>query len=118
VTNEITAAMDILPGEEIVGVYPLTSSGRGGLQISDTDRNGNATTCAYDAQDRLTRITDQVGLAITLAYGGGGQFSTITDPAWRVTTVSHDGACNVTRITNPDGNQRDFASGATHELTA
>jgi YD repeat-containing protein len=72
-----------------------------GLQTSVTDRNGNATTYAYDPQIRLTTITDPVSQVTTFAYSGS-VLSTITDPAGRVTQLSHDSAGNLTGMTYGD----------------
>ena len=48
-----------------------------GLQTSIVDRNGNETTFAYDASDRLISITDPAGLVTTLSY------------SWSITQYHH-----------------------------
>ncbi|MCG8434279.1 MAG: hypothetical protein MJA83_09640 [Gammaproteobacteria bacterium] len=78
-----------------------------GLQTSVVDRNGNATTYAYNTESRLTSITDPADLVTTLVYTGG-RLSSITDPASRVTAFEHDADGNLIKITDPDGTARQF----------
>ena len=79
------------------------------------DRNGNTTSFAYDADDRLTSVTDPVGLVTTLFYSGG-LLTSIVDPANRLTQFGHDGAGNLTTITDPDGLSRSFGYDSRHRL--
>jgi RHS repeat-associated protein len=96
-----------------------------GQEVSEADRNGNATDYAYVASGQpgagsLKTITDPVGLVTTLAYDGSGYLSTITDPAGRVTTVTVDSGGNLTEIVDPDGatTQYGYATPADHLATS
>ncbi|MBI4342102.1 MAG: hypothetical protein HY599_01900, partial [Candidatus Omnitrophica bacterium] len=87
-----------------------------GRQTAEIDRNGNATTYASDAQDRLAAITDPAGLVTTFTYTGG-RLMRITDPAGRATQFLHDAQGNLLQITDPDGAVRTFAyAPGTHRL--
>ena len=88
-----------------------------GLQVAKIDRNGNTTTYAYDAQERLISITDPVGKGITLAYTGNN-LATVTDPAGRVSTFSHDADGNMTQVTFPDTTSRSFGYDNRHVMTS
>ena len=87
-----------------------------GLMTAVIDRNGNTTSYAYDAQDRLETITDPANLVTTLVYGGDGKLDTVTDPAGRVTTFVHDGTGDLTCIIDADLTERDFAYDARHRV--
>ena len=86
-----------------------------GLQTSIVARNGNTTSFAYDANDRLVSVTDPVGLVTTLSYSGG-LLTSIVNPANRLTQLGHDGAGNLTTITDPDGTSRSFGYDSRHRL--
>jgi RHS repeat-associated protein len=88
-----------------------------GLQTARVDANGNATTCDYDAEDRLSRITDPVGQEVVFQYSGG-RLASIADPAGRVTTFAHDAAGNLTAATGPDGTVSGFSYDSNHMLIA
>ena len=88
-----------------------------GLQTAVVDRNGNATTYAYDADGRLMTVTNPAGLLTRLTYVGG-TLSSVLDPAGRTTTFQYDAPGNLTRITYPDGASESFAYDARHHLTA
>ena len=88
-----------------------------GLQTATIDRNGNTTTYAHDAQERLISITDPVGKVTTLAYSGSN-LSSVTDPASRVTTLAHDADGNMTQVTFPDTTTRSFGYDGRHLMTS
>jgi YD repeat-containing protein len=48
--------------------------------VSETDRNGNALTMAYNSKGQLESITDSAGRKMTFAYNSGGQVETAKDP--------------------------------------
>ncbi len=89
-----------------------------GLMTAVTDRNGNATTYAYDVGGRLTGMTDPVGQSWTLAYDGNGMVQSITDPATRTTAFAHDTQGNLTQIIKPDGQSITYAYDPQHRLSA
>lgn len=84
---------------------------------SVADRNGNATSYAYDAQGRLMSITDPVGLVTALAYAGS-YLASVTDPANRTTSFSHGASGDLLSVTFPDGSTRSFDYDSQHYLTA
>ncbi len=94
-----------------------------GREVSEADRNGNATTYAYvasgPAAGALQTMTDPVGRVTTLAYDASGHISTITDPAGRVTTLTVDSGGNLTRAVDPAGDvtQYGYATPANHRIT-
>jgi RHS repeat-associated protein len=82
------------------------------------DRNSNTTTYAYDAEDRLFRLTDPVGLVTVLAYDTNGRLSTVIDPAGRVSRFTQDVRGNLVRIDYPDDTFERFEYDDRHLLTA
>ena len=88
-----------------------------GMQTAKLDRNGNTTTYAYDAQERLISITDPVGKVTSLVYTGN-HLASVTDPANRVTTFSHDVDGNLARATFPDSTARSFGYDSRHLMTS
>ena len=84
-----------------------------GMQTAKLDRNGNTTTYAYDAQERLISITDPVGKVYS-----SNTLSSVTDPASRVTTFAHDANGNMTRVTLPDTTTRSFGYDNRHLMTS
>jgi len=102
-------------------VVQYDSSGR---EVSETDRNGNATTYAYvpagqPGAGSLKTITDPVGLKTTFAYDGSGKLSAITDPAGRATTITIDANGNLTKIVDPDAAavQYGYSTPSNHRIT-
>ncbi len=87
------------------------------MQTAKLDRNGNTTTYAYDAQERLISITDPVGKVTSLVYTGN-HLASVTDPANRVTTFSHDVDGNLARATFPDSTARSFGYDSRHLMTS
>ena len=94
-----------------------------GREVSEADRNGNATAYAYvaagPAAGALQTVTDPVGLVTTLAYDASGRLSTVTDPAGRVTRFTVDASGNLTGVTDPDGavTGYGYATPANHRVT-
>ena len=88
-----------------------------GLQTSLVDRNGNTTTYAYDASDRLISITDPANLITTFTYTGG-LLSAVTDPAGRTTSFTHNAQGDLAQITFPDTATRIFGYDNRHLMIA
>ena len=97
-----------------------------GTLQSITDRNGNAITFTYNAQDNLTTVTDAFARTLRLTWSGdrltsvtdpidrtwsyrytGGRLAGITDPAGHTATFTYTGGL-LTRITKPDGAYRQY----------
>jgi RHS repeat-associated protein len=105
------------------GTYTFTRTREGigytfsaaGVLQSAVDRNGYATTFAYDGSGRLTTVTDPAGRTLTLAYAGTHVVS-VTDPAGRTESFSYDAAGNLVTATDPAGGQTSFAYDANHLL--
>lgn len=90
-----------------------------GHLLTETDRYGNALTCAYNAANQLTRITDDAGRSIDLTYAtdGSGRVTQASGPMG-VVSYHYDDNGNLTRVTNLDGKDWTFAYDASHQLTS
>ena len=75
-------------------------AGSSGRLESVTDRNGNATTLAYNASGALETITDPAGRTIKLAYNGEGLVESATDPMKHVVKYTYEGG-NLATVTQP-----------------
>jgi YD repeat-containing protein len=93
-----------------------------GQEVTDADRNGNATTFAYNsdgttntitdpegrltnftyAAEQLQKITDSAGRSYNYGYTGT-QLTSYTDALGKVTTYAYDSSNNMTQVTDPDG---------------
>ncbi len=74
-------------------------SGAGRLE-SVVDRNGNATTLAYDEAGRLKTVTDPAGRQLVFAYNVGGQVESVEDPMGHLVKYGYE-AGNLTSVTMP-----------------
>jgi RHS repeat-associated protein len=98
---------DILSGSEGAG-YTLTLpdqtkykfSGSTGRLESVTDRNGNATTLAYNGSGHLETITDPAGREIKLAYNSEGLVESAEDPIKHVVKYTYESG-NLKSVTQP-----------------
>jgi RHS repeat-associated protein len=90
----------------------------GGRLESVVDRNGNATTLAYDEAGRLKAITDPAGRQLAFAYNGGGQVESVTDPMGHVVKYAYEGG-NLTAVTPPgeESPRWQFKYDASHRIT-
>ncbi|GEM_PF-1317850 len=86
-----------------------------GRMTRRTDRNGNATTYRYDAQDRPVVIVGPAGRETRLRYASG-RLAALTDPAGRTTTFVHDAAGDLVGVTLPDGARLRFTYDTRHRL--
>jgi len=117
-------SQDTLSGSESSG-YTLTLeiqtvyrfSGAGRLE-SVTDRNGNATTLAYNSSGNLEKITDPAGRAIKLAYNAEGLVESAEDPMKHVVKYTYEGG-NLASVTQPGESalRWQFKYDGSHELT-
>ncbi len=118
-------AQDVLSGSESAG-YTLTPAsqgkykfaGAGGRLESVTDRNGNATTLAYNEAGRLATITDPAGRTIKLTYNGEGLVESAEDPMKHVVKYAYE-AGNLKSVTQPAeaGLRWQFKYDGSHEIT-
>ena len=73
-----------LPNQEVF------SFSKEGHLVSETDRNGNATTLTYNESGQLTTITDPAGRKIKLAYNGEGLVESAEDPMKHVVKYTYE----------------------------
>ncbi|WZP01264.1 discoidin domain-containing protein (plasmid) [Isosphaeraceae bacterium EP7] len=96
-----------------------------GREVSETDRNLNATTYNYvpagqPGAGSLLSAVDPVGLRTTLAYDAvTGRLKSVLDPAGRTTTITLDSSNNLTRVVDPDGatSTYSYATPSDHLMT-
>ncbi len=62
----------------------------------------DVTTNAYDALNRLTRVTDPNAGQVNYGYNGLDQLTSVTDPRSLVTSYSYDGLNNLNQQQSPD----------------
>lgn len=87
----------------------------GGRLLSETDRNGNATTMTY-AGGNLTQVTEPVGRHLTFTYNPDGTVATATDPAGHVVTYGYT-VGELTSVIDVGGATTHFTYGTDHQLT-
>jgi RHS repeat-associated protein len=98
---------DVLSGSSSAG-YTLTLesqtvykfNGSTGRLESVTDRNGNATTLAYNGSGNLETITDPAGRKIKLAYNSEGLVESAEDPMKHVVKYMYESG-NLKSVTQP-----------------
>ena len=76
-------------------------AGATGRLESVTDRNGNATTLAYNGSGTLEAITDPAGRKLTLAYNAKGLVESATDPMKHVVKYEYDAEDDLKSVTQP-----------------
>ncbi len=89
-----------------------------GRQTAVVDRNGNATTYAYDAAGRLASLTYPGQATFTVSYDAAGRLAGLTDAAGRTTEFQVDAAGDLRLVRNPDTTTRAFTYDADHRLTS
>ncbi len=75
---------------------------RAGREIERRDRNGNATTYAYDERGRLARIGAVEGRSLRLRYGDRGRLVEIADAGARC-SYEYDASGRLATVTDSDG---------------
>jgi RHS repeat-associated protein len=93
-------------------------AGANGRLESVTDRNGNATTLAYESKGRVETITDPAGRTITLSYNAEGFVESAKDPMGHVVKYAYEGG-NLKSVIEPGemGARWQFKYDASHEIT-
>ncbi len=101
-----------LPSQQ---TFHFSSSGR---LLSESDRDGNATTLTYSEAGHLETITDPVGRTIKLKYNGEGLVESTEDPMKHVVKYTYEGG-NLKSVTQPGetGLRWQFKYDSSHELT-
>lgn len=127
------------------GTYALTynKSGEkltftsGGFLTSDADKNGNALSLLYNADDTLASITDTAGRVTTFQYQNGvisqytdpsgrhevysyasGNLSQTSDPNGGVTIYTYDSSNRLTRLQSAGGSYLDFGYDTSNRVTS
>jgi RHS repeat-associated protein len=118
-------SQDTLSGSAEAG-YTLTLAdqtkykfnGSSGRLESVTDRDGNATTLAYNEAGRLETITDPAGRKMTLTYNSEGLVESAKDPMGHVVEYTYESG-NLTSVTEPGEEKArwQFKYNGSHELT-
>ena len=86
---------------------------------AQVDRNGNATTLAYDAAGRLSAVTDAYGRTMTLAYDTNNRVQTTTDPLGHVTHFAYSPfGAGLLQITDPLGNAIQYQYDSLYRATS
>ncbi|TSD68343.1 RHS repeat-associated core domain-containing protein [Aeromicrobium piscarium] len=88
----------------------------GGFLLRNEDRNGNALTYAYGANNRVASVTDAAGRVTSYEYTGV-RVSTITDPAGRVFEFGYDDDQRLTSVKGADGATRHYGYDDSGRLT-
>ncbi|MBM9462208.1 RHS repeat-associated core domain-containing protein [Aeromicrobium sp. YIM 150415] len=88
----------------------------GGFLLRNEDRNGNALTYAYGANNRVASVTDAAGRVTSYEYTGV-RVSTITDPAGRVFEFGYDDDQRLTSVKGADGATRHYGYDDAGRLT-
>ena len=112
--------------EESSGVFHLTEKdqtvyhfGTGGRLDSVEDRNGNASTLAYDPQGRLSTVTGPAGRSLTFAYTSpisATLVSQVTDPAGRTLGFTYNVSGELAMVTDVRGYTTTYTYDAGHRL--
>ena len=89
-----------------------------GRLLSEADRNGNATTLAYNTGKQLETATDPVGRKLTFAYNGEGFVESVKDPMGRTVKYAYEGG-NLASVIEPGETLAtwQFKYDGTHRLT-
>jgi RHS repeat-associated protein len=93
--------------------YNFTAAG---FLSNSKDPNNNATTLAYDGNNRLTSVIAQGGATFTLAYDGNGRLTTVTDPLGAVVTYGYHAGGDLVSATRPASGVEQYSYN-NHRLT-
>ena len=97
----------------------VLSFNEGGQLVSETDRNGNALTMAYDGKGQLESVSDAAGRKLSFAYNGEGQVESVTDPMGHAVKYTYEGG-DLATVTQPgEASLRwQYKYNSAHELTS
>lgn len=93
--------------------YRFSSAGQ---LLSESDRNGYATTLAYDGSGQLTTVTDPAGRALTFSYDASGRLAGVSDPTSRQVSFSYQPSGDLGGITDVANGVTSFTYDASHLL--
>lgn len=108
-------------------IYTLTSLdgskeifNSNGYLIAMVDRNGNQTTIAYDAANRITSVTDASGRVLTFNYASAGTrtVQSISDSVGTVASYTYDQASRLLQVRYADGSAFNMTYDANGLITA
>jgi RHS repeat-associated protein len=81
----------------------------GGYLTKRIDHNGNTTTVAYDASNRITSVTNAANRMLTFNYTGSSRLVTsIQDSTGVIATYTYGASSTLTRVTYADGSQLNY----------
>jgi RHS repeat-associated protein len=94
----------------VSATFPDGTSARFGYNlldlISTTDRLGQVTQLAYDAQRQLVKVVDPLGQITQYSYTQSGKLASITDPNGHSTSTTRDIQDRITSKTFADGTRQ------------
>ena len=105
------------------GTYTLTQKDRSKLNfnasgqlISEVDKDGYATTLAYDGSNHLHSVTDSSGRSLVFTWTGT-HITGLADSAGRSVFYAYDSSGNLQQVTDIGGGVTTFAYDSSHHLT-
>lgn len=81
---------------------------KSGQLLSKTDKNGNAITYGYDANQRLVSISNDFFQSLTLDYNATGRVKAVTDQAGRTWFYSYSNDGELISVTDPLGHEQTY----------
>ena len=95
-----SVADTIVPGTDAVTVNTYDAVGNG---LTVTEPDGNTTTTAYDADNRVVTQVNAAGDTTTTTYDAAGNVATVTSPNLDVTTNTYDSLNRPIQVSDSDG---------------
>jgi YD repeat-containing protein len=91
-----------------------------GNLIAILDRNGNATTVAYDTSGRLSVVTDPASRTMTFTYGGSfpNLATSVTTSVGVSYSYSYDTSGRLVQVTKPDSTTVTYTYNSLSQITA
>lgn len=93
-------------------IFTFNASGQ---LTTESDRDGNVTTLAYDSEGQLETVTDSSGRKLSLSYSGN-RIVGVTDPIGRTVSYGYDSAGNLVDVTDVAGGDTHFGYDAAHRM--